>query len=91
MGPVVSAAVAYVAVITAVSDFLAPALPPSTLPITAVWAMTAAVALGLGALALVRRAPQAERLRNAVYTSALAAGHVPAWQSSPVQPTGARS
>ncbi|WP_313675729.1 proton-conducting transporter membrane subunit [Mycolicibacterium sp.] len=87
----VPAAVAYVAVITAVGGFLAPALPPSTLPVSAVWAITAAAALGLGALALVRRAPRAERLRNALYTSALAAGHVPAWQSSPVQPTGARS
>lgn len=92
----VPAAVAYVAVIAAVGEFLAPALPPSTLPITAVWAITAAAALGLGALALVRRAPQVERFRNALYTSALAAGHVPVWQSSPVQsspvqPTGARS
>jgi NADH:ubiquinone oxidoreductase subunit 5 (subunit L)/multisubunit Na+/H+ antiporter MnhA subunit len=87
----IPAAVAYVAVITAVSGFLTPALPPSTLPVGAVWAITAAAALGLGALVLVRRAPRAERFRNALYTSALAAGHVPAWQSSPVQSTGARS
>jgi NADH:ubiquinone oxidoreductase subunit 5 (subunit L)/multisubunit Na+/H+ antiporter MnhA subunit len=87
----IPAAIAYVAVITAVSDFLTPALPTSTLPIAAVWALTAAAALGLGALALIRRARGAERLRNALYTSALTAGHVPAWQSSPVQPTGARS
>ncbi len=86
----IPAAIAYVAVINTVSGFLAPALPAETLPVAAVWAITAAAALALGALALTRWASAAEPLRRAIYANALAAGHIPAHHSSPVLPTGAR-
>ena len=86
----VAAAVGYVAIINGLGEFLAPALPASTLPTTAVWLITAAAALGLGVLALTRWAPSAEGLRRALYTNALTAGHIPSRQSSPVT-TGARS
>jgi NAD(P)H-quinone oxidoreductase subunit 5 len=86
----VPAAVAYVAVINGLSGFLAPALPPTTLPVAAVWLITAAAALALGALSLARRSPAAESVRRTVYTNALTAGHIPGRQSSPVLLTGAR-
>lgn len=86
----VPAATAYVAIINAVSGFLAPALPAAGMSAGAVWAITAAAALLLGALALARRMPAADRLRRAIYTSALTAGHIPSQYSSPVM-TGARS
>ena len=85
----VPASLGYVAIISGLGAFLAPALPASTLPATAVWLITAAAAVALGALALTRWAPGAEGLRRAVYTSALTAGHVPSRQS-PVM-TGVRS
>jgi NAD(P)H-quinone oxidoreductase subunit 5 len=87
----VPAAVGYVAIINALSEFLSPALPVPTLPAAAVWAITAAAALALGVLALARRAPAADRLRRVVYTSALSAGHLPSPRTSPVLLTGARS
>ncbi len=86
----VPAAAGYVAIISGLGGFLAPALPVSTLPATAVWLITATAALGLGALALTRWAPGGEGMRRALYTSALTAGHIPSRQSSPVT-TGARS
>ena len=85
------AAVGYVAIITALGDFLAPALPPSGLQTSAVWAITGLAAVALGALAMTRWAPGAERIRRALYTGALSAGHVSARKSSPVQLTGVRS
>jgi NADH:ubiquinone oxidoreductase subunit 5 (subunit L)/multisubunit Na+/H+ antiporter MnhA subunit len=92
----IPAAIAYVAIINGLGGFLAPALPASTLPVTAVWLITAGAAVALGALALARWAPGAEGLRRAVYTGALTAGHIPSRQSSaPVMTgipmTGARS
>ena len=87
----VPAAVAYLAIINALSGFLAPALPDSGLTTAAVWAVTAAAALVLGALAVTRWAPGAERLRRALYTSALSAGHLPSRHVSPVLLTGVRS
>ncbi len=87
----IPAAVGYVAIISAVSGFLSPALPVGGLPAAVVWAVTAAAAVGLGVLAIARRAPAAERLRRAVYTSALSAGHIPSRHASPVLLTGARS
>ncbi|MCH9720830.1 MAG: sodium:proton antiporter [Actinomycetia bacterium] len=74
----VPAAVGYVAVITALSGFLTPALPPSGLPVLAVWVISAAAAIGLVVLAAVRWAPGAEGLRRALYAQALNAGHIPA-------------
>jgi len=85
------AAVAYVAIITALGDFLAPALPPSGLQTGTVWAITGVAAVALGALAMTRWASGADRIRRALYTSALSAGHVSARKSSPVQLTGVRS
>ncbi len=87
----IPAAVAYVAIVNGVGGFLAPALPPATTSAESVWLVTAGAALTLGALALARKAPAAERLRRALYTSALAAGHIPARQSSSAQLTGAHS
>ncbi|MCW1959287.1 MAG: proton-conducting transporter membrane subunit [Mycobacterium sp.] len=81
-------AIGYVAIINALSGFLAPALPASGLAGPAVWAVTIGAALLLGALALARRAPGAERIRRALYTSALTAGHIP---SRNTYLTGARS
>lgn len=83
----VPAAVAYVAIVNAVSGFLAPALPAAGLSVAAVWVITVGAALLLGALALARRIPAADGLRRAIYTSALTAGHV---HVAPVM-TGARS
>ena len=76
----VPCAVAYVAIINALSGFLAPALPASGLSAAAVWAITAAAALALGLLAVTRRASAAERLRRTFYASALSAGHIPSRQ-----------
>ena len=84
------AAIGYVAIINGLGGFLAPALPVSTLSATAVWLITAAAALALGALAVTRWAPGAEGLRRSIYASALTAGHVSSRQSSPVM-TGVRS
>jgi len=69
-------AIAYLAIITAVGSFLAPALPASPVPALAVWVATALALVLLGLLAAVRRVPGADRLHRAVYTSALSAGHI---------------
>lgn len=89
----VPAAVGYVAIITTLGEFLAPALPPAALGLPAVWILTAAVVLALGALAAVRWAPSAGRLQRALYASALSAGHIPTYRTpvKPAQLTGARS
>ena len=84
------AAVAYVAIITAVGDFLAPAMPPESMSVPAVWGVTVLALILLGALAAIRLAPGAESLRRAVYTSALTAGHIPT-PPSPAVLTGGRS
>ncbi len=92
------AAVAYVAIINAVNGFLDPDLPPSGLTASAVWTITAAAVVLLGALAAIRWAPGADRLRIALYSSALSSGHVPDRNLGPAsarptstQLTGARS
>ncbi len=85
----VPAAIGYVAIITAVGAYLAPALPASPLPALAVWAATGLALIVLGALAAVRRVPAADRLRRAVYTGALSAGHIAT--AHPTVLTGARS
>lgn len=87
----VPAAIGYVALISSLGGFLAPALPASSMSAAAVWAITAVAALALGALALTRRAPAAEHIRRALYTRALTAGHIPSTPSTPVLLTGARS
>lgn len=74
----IPAALAYVAIINTVSGFLFPVLPPEELPVAAVWIVTAAAVIALGALAAARWAPGAERLRLALYAHALSAGHIPA-------------
>lgn len=84
------AAVAYVAIITAVGDFLAPAMPAESLTAATVWAITLVALALLGTLAAIRLAPGAESLRRAVYTSALTAGHIPTPPSSALL-TGGRS
>ncbi len=93
----IPAALAYVAIINTVSNFLYPSLPAETLPVAAVWVVTAVAVIALGALAAARWAPGAERLRHALYTQALSAGHIPARTAVPsndprsVQLTGASS
>lgn len=92
----VPAAVAYTAIISTLSGFLAPALPPSTLGTSAVWIVTAAVLITLGALGLTRWAPGADRLHRTLYVNALGAGHTPVRnrvpaEPVPAQPTGVRS
>ena len=84
------AAVAYVAIITKVAEFLDPALPAAALPPAAVWVAIALALIVLAALAAVRLAPGADGLRRALYTSALTAGHIPTSPSSALL-TGARS
>ena len=83
----VPTAIAYVAAISAVSGYLEPALPPSTLPVLAVWAITAVALIGLGVLGAIRTAPGAVRVQHLLYTNALTAGTIPV---PSVQPTGAR-
>jgi NADH:ubiquinone oxidoreductase subunit 5 (subunit L)/multisubunit Na+/H+ antiporter MnhA subunit len=82
----IPAAVAYVAIISGVTGYLNPALPPAGLSVTSVWVVTLTALVALGGLATLRRGPGAARLQRAVYTGALSAGHV-----SSAQPTGARS
>ena len=71
-------AIAYVAVITTLGEFLAPALPQPSLSVSAVWALTVAALAVLGLLAAIRRAPGAARLRKALYANALSAGYISA-------------
>ncbi len=85
----VPAAIGYVAIITAVGAFLAPAMPASPVTALAVWVVTALALALLGTLAIVRRVPGADRLHRAIYTSALSAGHIPTPHSTVL--TGARS
>ncbi len=85
----IPAATGYVAIITAAGSFLAPALPATPLPAQAVWLATALVLILLGGLAAVRSVPGADRLRRAVYTSALNASHIQTPHSTVL--TGARS
>lgn len=84
------AAVAYVAIITTVAEYLDPALPMAPLPAAAVWVAVAIALVVLAGLAAVRLAPGAEGLRRTFYTSALTAGHIPTSPSSALL-TGARS
>lgn len=86
----VPAAIAYVAVITAVGGYLEPAMPAGGLPAAAVWIATTVGLLVLAALAAIRLAPGAEELRRTVYASALTAGHIPTPTSTALL-TGDRS
>ncbi len=86
----IPAAVAYVAIINALSGFLSPALPPSTLGLPAVWIVTAVVLITLGALGLTRWAPAADRLHRILYVNALGAGHTPVRHRVPADSTSAQ-
>ncbi|BBX71606.1 proton-conducting transporter transmembrane domain-containing protein [Mycolicibacterium psychrotolerans] len=68
------AAVAYVAVISAVSRYLAPALPASAVSPATVWAVIAGALAVLGALAALRASPAALGLQRSLYTHAISAG-----------------
>ncbi len=75
-----AAAGGYVALVGAATHFLAPDLPTVDVPALSS-AGVAAVAVALGALALLRQAPAyglAGRLQRTVYARALAAGHIAA-------------
>ena len=80
----IPAAVVYVGLITAISRYLSPALPPSSLSAPTVWAVTAVALAALGCLAGVRRAPGT--VQRVLYANALGAGYIPA---SSRQPMGA--
>jgi NADH:ubiquinone oxidoreductase subunit 5 (subunit L)/multisubunit Na+/H+ antiporter MnhA subunit len=86
------AAIAYVAIINAVSAFLDPALPPGMLPASAVWLIAGAALLALGALAVLLRVPAFGRTQRALYAHALTAGQIPVrFSSSDAALIGARS
>ncbi|WP_137145469.1 proton-conducting transporter membrane subunit [Mycolicibacterium sp. CR10] len=70
------AAAGYLAIVGAISAFLAPALPTATVPAPAVWAVVAAAVVVLAALAAVRWSPGASTLHRALYTHALGAGTI---------------
>lgn len=77
------AAIAYVAIVSALSGFLAPSLPAATLAVPTVWVIALGAATALAALAAARRIPGTGAMQRALYAEALSAGHVTT--------TGARS
>ena len=77
-GFLIPAAVGYVGIISVVSRYLTPALPPPGLSVTTVWTITAAALGLLGILAALRRVPGVETFRRTLYAHALSAGHTPA-------------
>lgn len=77
----------YVGLISAVSGFLAPALPTAVPASVTAWLVTAAAVGVLGCVAVLRWTPG--RLHRAVYARVLTAGHIPS--SRPDRLTGARS
>ncbi|WP_176358291.1 proton-conducting transporter transmembrane domain-containing protein [Mycobacterium persicum] len=91
-GGLLVAAIGYVALVGAVTGFLAPDLPTVTVP-SASSAGIVAVAVILAALTLLPRAPANGwfgRLQRTLYAKALVAGHVPATRPQPnTQLTGA--
>lgn len=70
------AAFAYVAIINAVSAFLAPALPATTVPPPVVWAVVGTAVILLAALAGVRMSSPANPAHRLVYTNALSVGTI---------------
>lgn len=72
----VAAAISYLTVVSAVSRFLAPALPAATVPAPAVWAVIAMTALALCLIAGMRLSPRARPLQRALYAHALTAGTI---------------
>ncbi len=68
------AAVAYVASISTISRYLAPALPVSTASPMTIWAVVAAGLVMLGSLAAARTWRPARGLQRALYTHAISAG-----------------
>ncbi|MBX9640210.1 MAG: hypothetical protein K2X97_10910 [Mycobacteriaceae bacterium] len=90
-GALVIAAIGYVALVGAVTAFLAPDLPPVAVP-SASSVGIVAVAVILGALTLLRQAPASGwpgRLQRALYAKALGAGHIAAARPQPVPSTHA--
>lgn len=65
---------AYVAVVSVVSRYLAPALSPPIASAATVWAVTVAALAMLGILAAVRATPAAHGLQRFLYTHAISAG-----------------
>jgi NADH-quinone oxidoreductase subunit L/NAD(P)H-quinone oxidoreductase subunit 5 len=84
------AAIGYLALLGAVTGFLAPSIPPVTVPSASALGIVV-MAVVLGVLALLRQAPGdgwVGRLQRVIYTKALVAGNVPAIRLTP-QLTGA--
>lgn len=79
----------YVAMVSGLTAFLAPALPPVAPPAFSSLGIVA-VAVILGALALLHQASPdgwVGRLQRALYTRALVAGHIPVARTHPVPTT----
>lgn len=81
----IPAAIGYVAIVNAISGYLAPDLAESALSVTAVWFIAGVAVLILGALAAIRRNPRAAKLQRLIYTQALSAGHIPIPPSQQIQ------
>lgn len=81
----IPAAIGYVAIVNAISGYLAPDLAESALSVTAVWFIAGVAVLILGALAAIRRNPRATKLQRLIYTQALSAGHIPIPPSQQIQ------
>lgn len=82
-------ALGYVALVNTVTGFLAPDLPPVAVPAASSQGIIA-VAVILGALALLRQTPPNGRLgslQRAIYTKALGAGHIPVPRPEPLRTT----
>lgn len=80
-----AAAIGYLAVLGAVTGFLAPSIPPVTVPPASALGIVL-VAIVLGVLALLRQAPgngSLGRVQRFIYTKALVAGNVPAIRLTP--------
>ncbi|WP_343709300.1 proton-conducting transporter membrane subunit [Mycobacterium sp.] len=74
----VAAAAGYRVLVAGFTGFIDPALPPTTAPQVAVWAVVIA-AVALAVLAVLRKTPTGGRvgsLHRSVYVAALSAGHV---------------
>lgn len=82
-------ALGYVALVGAVTGFLAPAVPAAPAAPAITWAVVGAVAVVLAGLAVLRWAPAAgrlTRLHRSLYAHALSAGHVAVPAVRPLQP-----
>jgi len=76
------AAVAYLAVVSAISRYLAPALPAPTMSAATIWVVVAAALAVLASLAVMRASPALRSLQRTIYAHAITVGTL--------HPTGAQ-